>query len=75
MRLPFKGITDFEKRTYRIVSSLRCTECDYRELVNFKRGDYIYKTVRKCPKCEDGTLYIYEIYAVPLTPPKKEEEI
>ena len=35
--------------------------CNFKEEREFKAGDYIFKSLGKCPKC-DGNLYIAAIY-------------
>ena len=37
------------------VTEIRCNDCEFREIRDFKKGDYILKVVEeKCPKCQTG---------------------
>ena len=37
------------------VTEIRCDDCDFKEIRDFKKGDYILKTVEEvCPKCQSG---------------------
>lgn len=49
----------------RTVSVIKCFKCQYTEVRDFQRGDYMYKTVGKCKDCQ-GDMYIRSIYAVPI---------
>ncbi|RLE65021.1 MAG: hypothetical protein DRN53_00370 [Thermoprotei archaeon] len=46
----------------KVMSLIRCYECNYRELREPKSGDYIYKNVGECPKCGSNRYYIERIY-------------
>ncbi|MBD3405474.1 MAG: hypothetical protein GF411_04980 [Candidatus Lokiarchaeota archaeon] len=53
------------------VTELQCQEqdCDFKEIRDFKKGDFILKEVeQECPKCQ-GLMMIEGIYIV-----RKEEE-
>ena len=43
------------------VTSIACYNCKFNEEREFERGDYIGKTLGKCPKCK-GQRYIKSIY-------------
>jgi len=58
----------------KVITELRCRGCDYKEVRDFKRGDYILKKGEKCPKCS-GDLYIYGIVSLPPPTAKPEETI
>ena len=45
------------------VTVIKCENCDYTEIRDFKKGDFIFKQVGKCQKC-GGDLYIKTIYTV-----------
>ena len=37
------------------VTEIRCNGCDFKEIRDFKKGDYILKEVEEiCPKCQTG---------------------
>jgi len=37
------------------VTEIRCNDCDFKEIRDFKKGDYILKPVEDaCPKCQTG---------------------
>ncbi|MGQ4915176.1 MAG: hypothetical protein ACP6IU_10620 [Candidatus Asgardarchaeia archaeon] len=59
---------------FKVISIIKCTNCEYQEVRKFKRGDFIFKKLDKCSKCNGGTLYIHNIYAVPLSPKKEQKE-
>lgn len=52
---------------YLSVTLIKCSNynCNFKEEREFKRGDYIFKEVGTCPKC-NNTLLIESIYAKPL---------
>jgi hypothetical protein len=35
-----------------ILTAIECTKCNEKVTREFKRGDYVYKEMEKCPKCE-----------------------
>ena len=45
------------------VTSIACYNCKFSEEREFERGDYIGKTLGKCPKCK-GQRYIKSIYEI-----------
>jgi len=37
------------------VTEIRCNGCDFKEIRDFKKGDYVLKSVEDaCPKCQTG---------------------
>ena len=37
------------------VTEIRCNDCDFKEIRDFKKGDYVLKAVEEtCPKCQTG---------------------
>ena len=37
------------------VTEIRCNDCDFKEIRDFKKGDYVLKAVEEpCPKCQSG---------------------
>jgi hypothetical protein len=49
----------------RTVSVIKCQKCQYTEVRDFQKGDYMYKIVGKCKDCQ-GDMYIRSIYTVPI---------
>ena len=45
------------------VTSIACYKCKYGEERDFERGDFIGKSLGKCPKCK-GQRYIRSIYEI-----------
>ena len=44
-----------EKAPPPTVTEIRCNDCDFKEIRDFKKGDYILKPVEDlCPKCQTG---------------------
>ncbi len=45
-----------------VMTTLTCEKCGFKNLREFKRGDYVFKeTDEKCPKCNEN-MYISAIY-------------
>lgn len=51
------------------LSVVRCDKCNLTKVQDFKQGEFVFKEVGKCSKC-DGMLKVQEIYIVKL---KKEK--
>ncbi|WXG43228.1 MAG: hypothetical protein WED04_04130 [Promethearchaeati archaeon SRVP18_Atabeyarchaeia-1] len=49
---------------FRTVTVLKCSKCEYTEVRDFLKGDYVYKNVGKCKDC-DGEMFVRSIYTVP----------
>ena len=47
---------------YDYFEEIRCTSCDYKEIVRARKGDYIYKELGRCGKCGEGTLFVAGIF-------------
>jgi hypothetical protein len=45
----------------RVITTLECPKCDFKDIRDFQRGDYIFKEAGPCQKCED-TMKITAIY-------------
>jgi hypothetical protein len=45
----------------RVITTMECPKCDFKDIRDFKRGDYIFKENGSCQKC-DGTMKITAIY-------------
>lgn len=50
---------------FRTVTVSKCSKCEYTEVRDFQKGDYIYKTLGKCKDCS-GEMYIRSIYTIPV---------
>ena len=37
----------------RVITTLECPKCDFKNIRDFQRGDYIFKETGPCQKCED----------------------
>lgn len=42
---------------------IKCSKCEYSEIREFRKGDYIFKDLGKCRDCE-GNAYIKSIYTI-----------
>jgi len=54
----------------RVITTLECPKCDFKNIRDFQRGDYIFKETGPCQKC-DETMKITAIYR---EAKKKEQE-
>ena len=54
------------KKVKQVFSIFKCSvpDCGVKELHEFKEGDYVFKQVGPCFKCDEGFLYIDQIFAV-----------
>jgi len=48
----------------RVLTTLECTKCDFKNIRDFQREDYIFKKAGSCQKC-DETMTITAIYRQP----------
>ena len=47
------------------VTEIRCNDCDFKEIRDFKKGDYILKKVEDaCPKCQTSNMTIEGVYII-----------
>ena len=47
------------------VTEIRCNDCDFKEIRDFKKGDYILKAVEDaCPKCQTTGMTIEGVYMI-----------
>ena len=47
------------------VTEIRCNDCDFKEIRDFKKGDFILKTVEDaCPKCQTTGMTIEGVYII-----------
>ena len=51
----------FTLKTNPVTTTITCQKCDFKNLREFERGDFILKEVGSCTKC-DGTMLISAIY-------------
>ncbi|MBE0527126.1 hypothetical protein E4H12_13775 [Candidatus Thorarchaeota archaeon] len=60
-----------EKTPPPTVTEIRCNDCDFKEIRDFKKGDYILKAVEEaCPKCQTG-MTIEGVYIIREEPKEK----
>ena len=60
-----------EKTPPPTVTEIRCNDCDFKEIRDFKKGDYILKAVEEvCPKCQKG-MTIEGVYIIREEPKEK----
>lgn len=60
-----------EKTPPPTVTEIRCNDCDFKEIRDFKKGDYILKGVEEvCPKCQNG-MTIEGVYIIREEPKEK----
>jgi hypothetical protein len=55
-----KGI---ELGATKTITSIACYSCEFAEEREFEKGDFIGKSLGKCPKCK-GQRYIKSIYSI-----------
>jgi hypothetical protein len=48
----------------RVLTTLECPKCDFKNIRDFQRGDYIFKETGTCQKCQE-TMKITAIYREP----------
>ena len=36
-----------------IMTTIQCRKCDFKNVREFQRGDYVFKELEKCQKCDD----------------------
>lgn len=58
---------------YKTVTVVKCYGCDYREVRDFQKGDYIFKKLGACGAC-DSEQYISDIYSIPMSKIEEKEE-
>ncbi|WXG40844.1 MAG: hypothetical protein WED07_08730 [Candidatus Freyarchaeum deiterrae] len=60
-------------KEYKTVTVVNCYGCDYREIREFQKGDYIFKKLGACSAC-GSEQYISAIYSIPLSKVEEKEE-
>lgn len=56
-----KHVANLKTENLPILTAIECTKCNEKVTREFKRGDYVFKEMEKCPKCE-STGMIVAIY-------------
>ncbi|MCW4009478.1 MAG: hypothetical protein NWF05_02510 [Candidatus Bathyarchaeota archaeon] len=59
-----KHVATLKIETPKILTTIECIKCGIKSTREFQRGDYVYKELDKCSKCED-TQVITAIYREP----------
>jgi hypothetical protein len=55
------------------VTEIRCSSCDFKEIRDFQKGDYVLKAVETtCPKCQ-SSMTIEGVYIVREEPDEKDK--
>jgi hypothetical protein len=54
-----------------VMTTITCQKCDFKNVREFERGDYVFKQAGPCPKC-NNTLLISAIYREVKEKPKKD---
>jgi len=42
----------------RVVTTIICEKCGFKKVREFVKGDYIFKKVEKCPKCNEDMIIV-----------------
>jgi len=45
----------------KVFTTIQCSSCDFKNVREFQKGDYILKKMEPCPKC-NGSMFISSIY-------------
>ena len=56
----------------KIFTTVQCSKCDFKNIREFQKGDYVLKIVESCPKCQNST-YISSVYRETSKEEEKEE--
>ncbi len=56
-----RHVTTMKIAAPQVMTTIECKKCNTKEVREFQRGDYVYKELEKCQKCED-TKMITAIY-------------
>jgi hypothetical protein len=51
-----------ESEEVKTLTSLACHHCEFTDQREFQKGDFVGKSLGKCPKCKDDELYVRAIY-------------
>ncbi len=56
-----RHVTTMKISAPQVMTTIECKKCNTKEIREFQRGDYVYKELEKCQKCDD-TKMITAIY-------------
>jgi len=56
-----RRITTMKLATPSVITTIECRKCDFKNVREFQRGDYVFKDLEKCQKCDDKMI-ITSIY-------------
>jgi hypothetical protein len=65
-----KHVATLKGETPQILTTIECVKCGIKSTRTFQRGDYVYKELDKCSKCDDKQV----ITAIYREPTQKEKE-
>jgi hypothetical protein len=65
-----KGVQPPVVEDIKVLTEIKCRNCSDVEIRDFKRGDFVFKMMPKCPKCANER-YISSIFSLP---PENEDE-
>lgn len=56
-----RGIPRLTLEAQRVATTILCRKCGFKNVREFQRGDYIFREMETCPKCNETTM-IASIY-------------
>jgi len=68
-----KHVTNLKIDAPKILTTIECVKCGIKSTREFQRGDYVYKELDKCTKCEDKQV-ITAIYREATQKEQKEKD-
>jgi hypothetical protein len=48
-----RRVTNLKIEAPKIMTTIECLKCGFKSVREFQRGDYVYKELDKCQKCDD----------------------
>ena len=48
LRIGFKAM--------KVLTTIQCSNCDFKDIREFHQGDYIFKEIQSCPKCNNKAI-------------------
>ncbi|MCW4047704.1 MAG: hypothetical protein NWE99_09130 [Candidatus Bathyarchaeota archaeon] len=48
-----KRVANLKIEAPKIMTTIECVKCGFKSIREFQRGDYVYKELDKCQKCDD----------------------
>ena len=48
-----RRMTTMKTATPSVMTTIQCRKCDFKNVREFQRGDYVFKELDKCQKCDD----------------------